>query len=394
MSPPSASPHLEADRLEALQVGSDPSDDEAMHLLDCPTCSARVEAVLDALGSLPVPLGWDDSSPIDLPGLEARLLAAAAKARRAPTAPPFRIAVGAFFLAAAAIGVIAVNAREHAQPAIPPSHATVLLAASASFSPVQTGADEVLGLRGEATISVRKLEKGERFRARIGPDEVEVRGTRFTLREADGGLSEVEVYEGTVEVRAVCCPTATLHGGDRWARPAKVGLTGSASPAPGPSAPALPEASAGGAAELASAPAPAIAAPPRGAESSGIALLAQGTAAYDAGRFAAAAVLLSKAISAEPGAAWARDAATLAGAARVLSTPIDGIPTLAVSVASFDTAAARARRQGDPRIASAAAFGAARHLPGKAATARFCALQGEGALSSGQRAEAAGKCAR
>lgn len=374
--------HLSADRLAALADGAEPADDEACHLLACPVCAAAVsgEPFPSPLDDLPLLRAAPPA--FDLVDGERRLLEAAT--RRETFLSPSRVAFsgGLLLVAAAALLFVAVRQQAPADATIrAASHATIEASPGSEVSPVARGGDEIVGLVGEAAFAVRPIPPGERFRVRVGADEVEVRGTRFVVQTEGPRLARVTVSEGVVDVRPVCCSPVTLRAGESWSAPPP----SMAEPAPGPSS--APSAT------------PSAAPPPSAATTSndapsGAELLAQGTAAYDAGRYAAAAVLLSRAVATEPQASWARDTTTLAGAARVLSTPAANVPALAVSVASFDTASTRARQRGDAKLAAAAALGAARHLSGKAAESRFCALKTDGALSEAQRKEAEGRCRR
>lgn len=381
--------HPSDDRLASIAGGDEPNDDEACHLLACASCSVRVsgEPVPSPLADLPLLRAAPPA--FDLGVAETRLLAAARRPEPLFTASRMASFGGLLAIAAAALVFVAVRQQSSPSPdlAIPVGHAAIEPTPGSRVAAVSQGADEVVVLEGEATFTVRKLPAGERFRVRAGRDEVEVRGTRFTVQASNETIARVRVVEGVVEVRAACCAPATLEAGQTW----------TPTPPTAPIAPSAPPEALTPPTD--DAPPMTSAAPPTSAGAapagpSATELLAQGTSAYDTGRYAVAAGLLSRAVATEPKAAWARDTATLAGAARVLSTPPASIPSLGVSVGAFDTAAARARQRGDARVAAAASLGAARHLAGKAAESRFCALKDDGALSAEQRKEAAGRCPR
>lgn len=400
------SPHLAPDRLVALARGLDPDDAEAEHLLDCPDCARVVEAGAEAgngsaneaanananvneagagaalsrnLHTLSLP------DPAMLARVEQRLVGELATRRRR-----FWQRRGvAVTLVVAAAAVWMFWLRPHPDATLA-SHATVV-SESGQVTAVTRGDDEVLALRGEATFAVTKLPPGHRFRVRVGDDEVEVRGTRFRVRTGERGIDEVTVSEGVVEVRPAAGAAVAVRAGESWARPSSTpgALVSSSVPSVAPSAPSsAPEALPSSVPSSSASPGPgrpASAEPP-------IEQMQRGMSAFDAGSYAAASSLLDRAVAAEPGASWSRDARVLAGAARVMLASPDRIPSLGVGVAAFDAAAQRASRTGDSARASAARLGAARASSGDARRKRYCALQSGG--PSGARAEIDRECRR
>ena len=368
------SAHLETARVAGLRAGGEPTDAEAAHLFACARCaaslapSAEVEAMLSTLRDEPFPHGERR-----LADGEARLLAAMRARRMRPRW------VGAAVFAASAAALVVVMTRGSSPDA---SHAAVT-PGSGAVETVQAGRDEILAVRGNATFHVEKLPGGHRFRVRAGGDELEVRGTTFAIESGDSGFTSVRVSEGVVDVRPACCAEVRLRAGDAWAPP-QVATSSAASPDEPP--PAIATASTGPSPQ---GRLPSDATPPGAAPSE---LLARGTAAYDAGSYATAASLFAAAIKADPSAAWARDAAVLAGAAQVLQTAPDAIASLGVSLASLDAAAKRAQRGGDARRAAMASLAAARRSKGEGARNRYCALKGNAALGPAARAEAERGC--
>ncbi|MCU0655634.1 MAG: FecR family protein [Polyangiaceae bacterium] len=356
------SDHLQPARLDAIAGGDAPSDDEAEHLLECPSCQGVIDASL-GLPQLSAQLRSPALPPVD-PGAPLRAFHALPR-------PRLRLASAAALAALAAAWALWPRAAPFAVEPAP----------GALVENIHTGDDRVLSLRGEATFRVQKLPAGHRFRVRSQADEVEVKGTVFLVEGGDGGVKRVEVQEGAVEVRTACCGTHLVPAGGRWVRPQ---LTEAPAEAPAPTA--APSASA------AQASASGSAAPPRAPGEPAEELLRRGLAAFDAGNFAQASAALARASALEPHAPWARDARTLAGAARVMSAPVSGVAGLGVGAASFDKAAQRAASAGDGARAAAARLGAARASQGEARRRRYCALRGDPALPSSASAEVAREC--
>jgi hypothetical protein len=402
-------PHLSAARLLELQGSDDatPTDDEAEHLLACDRCTARLEGTSPSRPDLLDVALHDlrEAAPrFDLEAGRARLLAAASH-RKESFFSPYRVSASVGFLAIAAAAMFLLWRQAPPPRGVAESgHAEVTLSPDAHVVTTQAGPDEILTLEGEAKLSVVKIPAGERFRLRAGDDELEVHGTRFLVAGSGAGLTRVAVEEGVVEVRPSCCRTVFLHAGESWDR--STAALSPPLPAAPPTEPAPAEAALPGDSPTPARAGSESAAPPVVAATgtnaglpatgptnvSGAQLLADGTRAYDGGRYAVAAGLLDRAVAAEPKASWAPDARTLAGTARVLAASPSTVPSMGVSVRSFDNAAARAGQLGKSALAAAARLGAARHLSGKAANARYCALRTEPALSAEGRREAAAKC--
>jgi cell division septation protein DedD len=365
--------HLAADRLASLAAGAEPDDAEATHLFECAACAAACEPpdAVELVASLRRLEG--SPAPDRMRAMEDALVAASTAKKRA------RIAVVAAPLVAIAIAAawlfFARSPADH--PTAVASHADVTMAPGARVETTSAGTDEVVELSGTARFSVRKLAPGDRYRVRARADELEVRGTAFSIDADFEGFRAVTVTEGLVEVRPACCAATRLSAGERWVRPADP-------PAPSatPVAPVEP---------IAPSPTPTTtaASPP---EVPAADLLAKGTAAYDAGNYGVAADLLRRATRAEPGASWARDATVLAGAAGVLMSSPDQIASSSASVASLDAAAKRAARAGDARRAVMAQLAAARRSSGASRRSRYCALRDAAGLPAAFREEAARGC--
>lgn len=357
--------HLSPERLRSLLEG-DPSDDEASHLLECAACRRAVEGddLLAALGDVP------GLNPLAEARVERRLLAAL-PSRRARAWQ-----LGGVAAVALAAATWAVWPRSSPPPAAT-SHATIEVAEGSRVEPLTQSSDELLELEGEAFFRVRHLPQGHRFRVRVRADEIEVKGTAFRLKSDAEGLTSVEVTEGAVEVRSVCCGTHLIAAGQTWLRPAPTALQ--APPAPAPSAPA---------------PSPPALSHTISPGEPAIDLMKRGMASFDAGQFSLAASQLDQATALDPRASWARDARVLAGAARAMSAPVEAVANLSVGVASLDKAAQQAARRGDARRASAAALGAARQSKGEQRSSRFCALQNDTSLAASARAEASRECSK
>lgn len=366
--------HLDPARIALVAAGADVDDVEAAHLFECPSCAAAcepsgVDTVLASLRELDAA-----PAPARLRAIEEAVIATTSARKRHRTIAMIAAPIAALALAAAWLLVPKPSVEA---PVIPASHAAVTVQPGARLATTSAGADEVVELAGEARFSVQHLAPGHRYRVRAKGDELEVRGTTFTI-DADGdGFRAVVVTEGVVDVRPACCAEARLAAGEQWSRPAPPDSPSSAAmPATPPGAPSAPPAATSGA--TSSEPA---------AE-----LLARGTAAYDAGNYASAGDLLRRAVRAEPAAAWARDATVLAGASSVLLASPDQIPSMASSVASLDAAAKRAARAGDSKRALMAQVAAARRSAGTARRTRYCSLRDAAGLSAALREEAAKGC--
>lgn len=367
--------HLDPERLRSIAGGADPTDEEATHLLDCAKCgqtidqASELDVALERLGAY--------SEPIREQLVLDRVLVADRSARRRANVVRFVAAAGA--LAAACALFVAWRATR-------PLSATVDAGPGAKIVRAIIAGDEVVELEGSASFQVPKLPVGRRFKVRAVKDELEVKGTAFRVDTEPSGFRSVAVDSGVVEVRPQCCAAVTLRAGDVWVRPTSPAVVPVAAPLP----PAVVDAPSAN--PVAPSGAPATTAPTGSVAPSGSELLTQGTAAYDGGRYAAAAPLLSRAVAADPTASWARDARVLAGAAQVLAAAPAAIPGLGVSVASFDAAAQKASASGDAGRAKAAAVGAARRSAGDGARRRWCALASDGALPPLFRDEATRGC--
>ncbi|HEU4412901.1 MAG TPA: FecR family protein [Polyangiaceae bacterium] len=385
--------HLSAERLGALRAGGEPGDDEASHLLDCEACSLALEGDDELARSLGAarrvePEPWGEER---VRAGQARLASAVGRRKAVRYASP----VVAVALAAAAAWALA-SRPPASGPIAGPALAEVEKQPDAALALAQSGPDEVVEVsRGQASFKVRKLKKAERFRVKCGRDEVEVRGTQFVVRGGDKGFASVEVSEGAVELRTECCGTRLLRAGDSWSRPEVAGAP-TAEPSPGPTALAPPSAAEPATpGPTAREPGPKGAAPPpapREPEPTADALRQRALEAYDGGHYALAAKSFEAAAHKAPDAAWAGDARTLAGAARVLQAPAGSIASLPVGVASLDAAAQRAARSGDSARAAAARVAAARRSSGEGARKRWCALRHDPLVSADVRGEAARAC--
>lgn len=399
------SSHLDAERQRVVAAGGEPSDEEAEHLLECAACRDALDAS-EALAGAMQQLRATPALPLSRQqAVEERLQKTVARPRR-------RLLVAAALapLALAAAWLLAPWAALPPPAPPPESHAATTTEGAGRLATLQAGQDELLALEGAATFRVRPLQPGHRFRVRMGADEIEVKGTTFRLESDAAGLREIAVTEGLVEVRTRCCGVHLVGAGQRWAAsappagsaapegsaaPGSVAPEGSAAPparsaAPGASTGAAPGASTGGAASTGAAGGSAGSAPQESADE----LRRRGLAAFDGGQYGPAAALLQQAAALAPQAAWSRDARTLAGVARVLTTPAAAIPGLGVGVAAFDKAAQRAAGSGDAARAAAARLGAARSSKGEGRKTRFCALLGEAGLGAAARAEATRECGR
>lgn len=72
--------------------------------------------------------------------------------------------------------------------------------------------------QGTVSIHVDPLKPGQRFLMSLPDGELEVHGTRFTVRVDERGTEDVEVTEGIVALRIQGQPERRLGRGDRWAR--------------------------------------------------------------------------------------------------------------------------------------------------------------------------------
>lgn len=408
--------HLSESRLRAISQGDEPLEHEAEHLLDCCDCEYRLESSFEEVDKQLIQLSHQ-SEPlrdIDVNAGETRLLLSLKEDSIAPKSEIRRVAsinrsvqskTIRWSLAVAACFALVVGTYFFSKDPSKPlgQHARVVRFDEAQIAVVQTGEDEMVSLHGRAEFAVQSLKPGQRFRVKVKDDEVEVRGTKFTVISGAQGVEQVAVTEGAVEVRTTCCAPALVHPGETWVRPSStVATTDTPAPTTGSNEPVDQKADQQAARDLAAntdlnnaSPANSTHAPPSNspavAPGSPTELAASGLAAFDRGDYASAASLLEKAIASDATGGATRDAKVLVGAARVLMSPAGSIPNMGVGVASFDVAATRAARNGDSAKATAAQVGAARKSQGETRKKRFCAL----VSTAGQwRSEAEKECSK
>lgn len=204
------------------------------HLATCAACAELAHDLrqIRALLHAPTP----EPSPLEVRRGRFKLLRDAALLRA--SSPARRHPAMVFALGVAAAGAIGFTLHRHATEsgsvvAQDPSASvsaplrtvtTVTPEDQARFDRTSADGTEVVTLSdGAVSLSVRHLQKGERFLVRTGDAEVEVRGTLFRVEAKDDHIRNVAVREGRVEVR--------FHGGtfdvkadERWDRPADAPL--------------------------------------------------------------------------------------------------------------------------------------------------------------------------
>ena len=409
--------HLSESRLRAISQGDEPREHEAEHLLDCCDCEYRLESSFEEVDKQLIQLSHQSEPPcdIDVNAGETRLLLSLNEDSIAPKSEIRRVAsinrsvqskTIRWSMALAACFALVVGtyffSKDPSQPL--GQHARVIRFDEAQIAVEQTGEDEMVSLQGRAEFAVKSLKPGQRFRVKVKDDEVEVRGTKFTVISGAHGVEQVAVTEGAVEVRTTCCAPTLVHPGETWVRPpstvaatdAPPSTTGSNEPVDQKADQQQPAHDLAANTDQNNAPPSTSAHTPLSnspvvAAGSPTELAASGLAAFDRGDYATAASLLEKAIASDATGGATRDAKVLVGAARVLMSPASSIPNMGVGVASFDVAATRAARNGDSAKATAAQVGAARKSQGEARKKRFCALVN----TAGQwRSEAEKECSK
>jgi len=238
----------EAELARALSAGAEPPI--AAHLATCAACRQAWEGArqtIELARELPVAL------PANARREEVRtaVLAAAAIVTRRPARRAWLAPVIAGAAAAALVGYLALPA--DAPPPAPARHAhgTVRPRPGARYLASSAGPDEIVRLTdGAIDVEVEPLLPGERFRVIVGGDEIEVRGTAFTVIAREGRLVGVAVARGRVDVRPEASAPAVLGTGQAWHAPL-VAETAAPSPAitpppspgttpPSPPSPAIP----------------------------------------------------------------------------------------------------------------------------------------------------------
>ena len=229
------------------RLGDKESASVERHLQTCDACRAFL-ADMDVLADL----GERAGEMPPLSELEHRrnrlaVLRAAAAPNKAKTPRNPRKASWAAGLAAAAmlafvVSLLSSNASQLSSIFSLPSIdvpqqivATVSEAPKANFDRQASPTMERVRLYdGIIDVHVVPLAKGQRFIVATGDAEVEVKGTRFTVRAADDELKEVVVQEGVVEVR-IGDGVHLLHAGDSFTAPEKTAMaaaTATATPEP------------------------------------------------------------------------------------------------------------------------------------------------------------------
>lgn len=211
------------------------------HLRDCARCAMEVEGLrkLSAVApGFPKPGEMSDESRR---AISARLLGVAPGPARRAKSRAALILVGAVGAAAVVVLLVGRTPRHAAvttgakDPAVAMtrSRASIRAIGAARFARIQEPPDDVVQLEeGTIVLEVSPIPHGERFRVRTTDAEVEVRGTRFQVSAAGGGLLAVSVAQGRVEVRSPGGGHVVLEPGDEWVRGAPI----NAGPPIGPSA--------------------------------------------------------------------------------------------------------------------------------------------------------------
>lgn len=230
----------EAELARALTAGAEPPI--AAHLATCAACRQAWEGARQAIElarELPVAL------PANARREEVRtaVLAAAASVTRRPARRAWLAPVIAGAAAATLVGTLALPAE--APPPAPAGHAhgTVRPRPGARYLASSAGPDEIVRLTdGAIDVEVEPLLPGERFRVIVGGDEIEVRGTAFTVTASEGRLVGVAVARGRVDVRPQAGAPAVLGTRQAWHAPlvAETAAPPPAIPPPSSSSPAIP----------------------------------------------------------------------------------------------------------------------------------------------------------
>jgi len=201
------------------------------HLATCASC-AELAGDLDKIRAL---LRAPTTTPAPLEVQRGRLKLLRAAALPLSPTPIRRRPLIALALAFALAAVGALGLALHRRS--PENHAVTQTLAASANAPWRTittvapegqarftrteadGVEIVLLSDGAVSLSVRRLQGGERFLVKTGDAEVEVRGTLFRVEAASDRIQNVSVLEGKVEVR-FHDTSFFLTADERWDRPA------------------------------------------------------------------------------------------------------------------------------------------------------------------------------
>ena len=276
--------------------------------------------------------------------------------RDAARAPPGGVRRLAAFAAAGAVAVLGIGVGVAWQAGRSPQtklrregdcpaalcRGVIVPSGGARFERLSAAPDELVRLHeGTVAIEVAHLAPGERFRVLIGPDEVEVHGTAFTVTATGDRLRAVTVRTGVVELRRSTGDVRRLEPRQGWLAPAVEAGPPARPPSPRPSRRGRTSrpGSAGGPAR------------PRNAEGAhsdaGEAAFAEGWAALREGDFGRAALSFAGAQDAAAGSQLAEDA----GFWRAVALKRGGRSAAArAALASFLEVHARSDRAGEASV--------------------------------------------
>jgi TolA-binding protein len=290
------------------------------HLQTCETCTRELDE-LSRLKRWGEQLPWPKAEPLQRRRQRNELL------RRAHAGEPdgatrfaLRWLVVPVVLCLLALGVVAQRKLRVQAPVVLGSAVTyeVRPEPGSVWSKLAGGEAVRLALEdGALAIQVSKLKSGQKFSMQLPDGELEVRGTRFTVRVGAARTERVTVSEGRVALRVLGRPELLLGAGDTWQRtsdPAVSALPSAAGP------PAVAPSSAARAGAALRAPASAATrpvAPERAAEPSPASDFAIAMASFSRGDFATAEQLFQRFEARHPRSSQVEDSLFLRALARL-----------------------------------------------------------------------------
>lgn len=240
----------EAEAMEDGRLVGELRDAFVRHAATCRDC-ARERAALDAIRGAIADLREPSAPALQRRRLRAEVLRNAndALVLQDPwwRARPYRLALAGVVAIVALVLVVGRFARnEGPRPRAAtnePAHFDVADVRDADWRSERDGLVTRMSLRrGTVAVHVETLKPGQRFIMTLPDGELEVHGTRFTVRADDGRTQDVEVTEGIVALRIHGRPERRLQRGDRWVREVAASTSTTAPPPPAPPAAASPPA--------------------------------------------------------------------------------------------------------------------------------------------------------
>lgn len=216
----------EAEAIEDGQLaGADRASFER-HAATCETCTRQIEG-LASLRRTMTACSRRARTPLELRRMRTTLLHRAHQVRTAALPRPSRASAGRRVAAAAAVLMVLglavwVGWRRAGEPGQPsPVAATGVtfdVTGAVVTSTSSAGVTRATLSDGTAAFRVDHVAPRLRFLLTLPDGEIEVRGTRFSVKVHDARTESVEVTEGLVALRLRGEGERSIGGGERWAR--------------------------------------------------------------------------------------------------------------------------------------------------------------------------------